>query len=195
MEAFLRVLLPRLLPAERTFDVHAFLGKADLPSKIRARPRAYARWLPEDSRLIVAIDRDDDTCRDLRNRPDAIATETTAPAATPMRARALAWATQDTTSRPAAQASLAVHLNLDSVAASPNLTALTSGYRRLAAWVPAQSSAERSRCSAGSRMGERSRSTVGVAASPYPACPGVRYVVKAPAARSSSHTSATPCRA
>ena len=50
MEAFLRALLPRLLPAGRTFEVHAFQGKPDLLGKLEARLRGYAGWLPVDWR-------------------------------------------------------------------------------------------------------------------------------------------------
>ncbi len=41
MEAFLRELLPRILPADRTFDIRAFQGKPDLLGKLenRRRPR------------------------------------------------------------------------------------------------------------------------------------------------------------
>jgi hypothetical protein len=34
MEAFLRALLPGLLPRDRTFEVHAFQGKNDLLGKL-----------------------------------------------------------------------------------------------------------------------------------------------------------------
>ena len=37
MEAFLKTLLPRLLPQDRTFQVHPFQGKQDLLSKLQAR--------------------------------------------------------------------------------------------------------------------------------------------------------------
>lgn len=37
MEAFVRALLPRLLPADRSFEVHAFQGKSDLLDKIEMR--------------------------------------------------------------------------------------------------------------------------------------------------------------
>jgi hypothetical protein len=67
MEAFLRALLPRLLPSDRTFEVHAFQGKADLLGKLRPRLRAYARWLPADWRVVV-VDRDDDDCRVLKEQ-------------------------------------------------------------------------------------------------------------------------------
>ncbi len=62
MEAFLRALLPRLLAASRTFEVHAFQGKADLLGKLQARLRGYAQWLPDDWRIVVVVDRDDDDC-------------------------------------------------------------------------------------------------------------------------------------
>jgi len=73
MEAFLRALLPRLLPAGRTFEVHAFQGKPDLLGKLEARLRAYAAWLPEDWRLVVVVDRDDDDCRKLKQHLEDVA--------------------------------------------------------------------------------------------------------------------------
>jgi hypothetical protein len=75
MEAFLRALLPRLLPQDRTFEVHAFQGKDDLLGKLEARLRGYAGWLPSDWRIVVVVDRDDDDCRKLKQRMDAIGQE------------------------------------------------------------------------------------------------------------------------
>jgi hypothetical protein len=68
MEAFLRALLPRLLPEDRTFEVHAFQGKSDLLGKLEARLRAYAQWLPDDWRIVVVVDRDDADCQTLKQR-------------------------------------------------------------------------------------------------------------------------------
>jgi hypothetical protein len=73
MEAFLHGLLPRLLPADRTFEVHPFQGKQDLLGKLDARLRAYAAWLPADSRLFVVVDRDDEDCHALKQRLEAAA--------------------------------------------------------------------------------------------------------------------------
>lgn len=73
MEAFLRALLPRLLPADRTFEVHAFQGKTDLLGKLEARLRGYAAWLPADWRVVVIVDRDDDDCRELKQRLEEVA--------------------------------------------------------------------------------------------------------------------------
>ena len=74
MEAFLRALLPRLLPDDSGFELHVFQGKTDLLGKLEARLRGYARWLPSGSRVFVVVDRDDDDCRELKLRLEAIAT-------------------------------------------------------------------------------------------------------------------------
>lgn len=73
MEAFLRGLLPRLLPQDRTFEIHAFQGKDDLLRKLDARLRGYAHWLPHDWRIVIVVDRDDEDCRALKARLDQIA--------------------------------------------------------------------------------------------------------------------------
>ncbi len=75
MEAFLRGLLPRLLPEERTFNVHPFQGKMDLLAKLQARLRGYAAWLPPDWRIVVVVDRDDDDCHDLKRQLEELALE------------------------------------------------------------------------------------------------------------------------
>jgi hypothetical protein len=72
MEAFLHALLPRLMPAGRTFEIHPFQGKDDLLAKLEARLRAYAQWLPEDWRVFVIVDRDEEDCRSLKSRMEAI---------------------------------------------------------------------------------------------------------------------------
>ena len=73
MEAFLRALLPRLLPTDRTFELHPFQGKADLLGKLQARLRGYAQWLPDDWRIVVVVDRDDDDCKQLKERLEILA--------------------------------------------------------------------------------------------------------------------------
>lgn len=73
MEAFLRGLLPRLLPEGRSFEIHAFQGKHDLLRELARRLRGYSHWLPPDWRVLVVVDRDDDECRALKARLDSIA--------------------------------------------------------------------------------------------------------------------------
>ena len=67
MEEFLRILLPRMLPEGCGFEVHAFRGKANLLRNLKARLHGYARWLPDDWRIIVVVDRDNDDCRALKD--------------------------------------------------------------------------------------------------------------------------------
>lgn len=68
MEAFLAALLPRMLAPGQTFALHPFQGKADLLAHLEARLKGYAAWLPETSRVIVVVDRDDDDCLELKAR-------------------------------------------------------------------------------------------------------------------------------
>lgn len=73
MEAFLRELLPRLLGDRTTFSIHAHQGKPDLLKKLEARLRAYAKWLPETTRIVVVVDRDQEECAALKQRMEEAA--------------------------------------------------------------------------------------------------------------------------
>lgn len=75
MEAFLRTLLPRMLPNHLSFEVHPFQGKNDLLLNLPQRLHGYARWLPDTWRIIVILDQDDDDCRRLKQRMEIIATQ------------------------------------------------------------------------------------------------------------------------
>ncbi len=68
MERFLRAVLPRFLPDGVSFDIHAFQGKDDLLDKLEGRLRGYAACLPESTRIIVCVDRDDDDCIELKRQ-------------------------------------------------------------------------------------------------------------------------------
>lgn len=72
MEAALRMLMPRML-GETSFEVYTHQCKDDLLMKLPARLRGYARWLPETWGIVIVIDRDDDDCRELKRRLDAMA--------------------------------------------------------------------------------------------------------------------------
>jgi hypothetical protein len=68
--------LPRLLPQDRTFEVHPFQGKSDLLGKLEPRLRGYAAWLPTGWRIVVVVDQDDDDCLVLERQLEAIARRT-----------------------------------------------------------------------------------------------------------------------
>jgi hypothetical protein len=72
MDAFLRALLPRVV-GEISFEVYRHRCKADLLERLPQRLRGYASWLPNDWRIVVVVDRDDDDCRQLKRRLERIA--------------------------------------------------------------------------------------------------------------------------
>jgi hypothetical protein len=74
MEAFLRELLPAWLGAIE-FDVYPFQGKDDLLKNLPNRLKGYARFLPETTRLIVLVDRDDSDCVQLKRKLEEMAAQ------------------------------------------------------------------------------------------------------------------------
>ena len=75
MEEFLQTLLARMLVGESTFAIHSFQGKNNLLKKLPNRLRGYSKWIPENYRIVVVLDRDDDDCRALKNQLETIATK------------------------------------------------------------------------------------------------------------------------
>jgi len=75
MEAFLRELLPRLLGEDQSFSVYAHQCKDDLLDKLPQRLRGYSAWLPEDWRVFVVVDRDDDDCALLKEKLERMAAD------------------------------------------------------------------------------------------------------------------------
>lgn len=73
-EAALRILLPKML-GDTTFTVHAYTCKDALLKRLPERLRGYASWLPDDWRIVVVVDRDDDDCAKLKKRLEAMAAE------------------------------------------------------------------------------------------------------------------------
>jgi hypothetical protein len=74
MEAFLRELLPRTLE-DVPFSIHSFQCKDELMGRLPERLRGYAAWLPENYRVVVVVDRDDDDCRELKQQLEQCAIE------------------------------------------------------------------------------------------------------------------------
>ena len=67
-EAALANLLPQLLSPRHTFKVHPHQGKRNLLSRLPGRLAGYAKWLPDDWRIVVLIDADQEDCRRLKER-------------------------------------------------------------------------------------------------------------------------------
>ena len=73
MEAFLVSLLPRILSDEISFQVHPFQGKSDLMKELEGRLRGYSSWLPDNWRVVVVVDRDNEDCFTLKAKMEGIA--------------------------------------------------------------------------------------------------------------------------
>lgn len=65
MEAALRVLLSRVLD-DLTYEIYPHQCKDDLLKRLPDRLRGYSVWLPDDYRIVVVVDRDDDDCKALK---------------------------------------------------------------------------------------------------------------------------------
>lgn len=67
MEAALRLLLPRII-GDLSFAIYPHQCKEDLIASLPKRMKGYAAWLPENYRVLVVIDRDDDDCLELKGK-------------------------------------------------------------------------------------------------------------------------------
>ena len=74
MEAFLEEVLPRTL-TNRQYRIIVFRGKQDLKKNLVSRLRGYKRFLQQDCRIFVLVDRDDDDCRELKAELETCAAE------------------------------------------------------------------------------------------------------------------------
>jgi hypothetical protein len=69
----IRILVPKIIGNQSSFDTRVFQGKQDLLASLPARLRGYARWLPSDWRIVVLIDRDGDDCHTLKSSLETMA--------------------------------------------------------------------------------------------------------------------------
>ncbi len=72
----LKELLPSCLAPETQYQVRNFSGKSDLLKKLPDRLKGYKAWIPDDWLIVVLIDRDDQDCRELKQKLEDIATDT-----------------------------------------------------------------------------------------------------------------------
>jgi len=72
-EAALSNIVPKILSRDVSFRIHPHQGKQDLLGKLLQRLRGYKNWLPEDWRIVVLVDADDEDCRILKDRLENIA--------------------------------------------------------------------------------------------------------------------------
>lgn len=74
-EAALRNIVPQILGGSATYDIHPHQGKRDLLSKLPQRLRAYRKWMPDDWRIVVLVDADDEDCKALKAQLEEAARE------------------------------------------------------------------------------------------------------------------------
>jgi len=72
-EAALFNIVPKVLEQNISFKIHSYQGKQDLLKKLFRRLRGYRPWLPEDWRIVVLIDADDEDCRVLKSNLEGVA--------------------------------------------------------------------------------------------------------------------------
>jgi len=72
MEEALKILLPRILPAETTYRILNFQGKKNLLRQLPARLRGYS-WITEDYRIVVLTDEDRQNCLALKQQMEEAA--------------------------------------------------------------------------------------------------------------------------
>jgi len=66
VEMALHNLLPKLVTGEHTYKIITFQGKQDLLKKVTMELRGYRRWIPQDFKIIVLVDRDSQDCHELK---------------------------------------------------------------------------------------------------------------------------------
>ena len=89
MEVLLRLLLPKLVGENVTFEVYPFQGKRDLLANLPPRLKGYSKWLPPSWRVVVVLDRDDADCNQLKNVLEGFAED--AKLTTKTKTRGSAW--------------------------------------------------------------------------------------------------------
>ena len=72
MEAALEKLLPKIL-TNADFEIRRFQCKDDLLKRLPERLAGYRAWLPDNWRILVLVDRDDDNCVELKEQLESIA--------------------------------------------------------------------------------------------------------------------------
>jgi hypothetical protein len=72
-EAVLLNLAPKILGSSVSFEIHPYQCKADLLSKLPGIMRSYAKWLPDDWRIVVLVDMDRSDCNALKDRMEQAA--------------------------------------------------------------------------------------------------------------------------
>jgi hypothetical protein len=72
-EAALLNLVPKILGSSASFEIHPYQCKNDLLLKLPRILRSYAKWLPDDWRIVILVDEDRSDCDALKERMEQAA--------------------------------------------------------------------------------------------------------------------------
>lgn len=72
-EEFLKGMLPKILKPSWSWKLIVFQGKMDLLANLHSLLLAYAKWITEEYRIAVLIDKDREDCNKLKEQLDAAA--------------------------------------------------------------------------------------------------------------------------
>lgn len=68
-------ILPGIIGPEHSYQLHPFKGKKDLLIKLPDRLRAYGKYLSDDDKIVILIDKDNADCSTLKRQLEQIARE------------------------------------------------------------------------------------------------------------------------
>lgn len=74
-EKILDNLMPKIITGEHTYRCIRFQGKIDLLKNLSTELRGYSKWITDDYRIVVLLDRDRDNCIALKNSLNKIAAD------------------------------------------------------------------------------------------------------------------------
>lgn len=66
-------ILSKMLPIGTEYEIRIFEGKQDLLKKLPSRLKGYSSWIPEDWRIVILVDRDNEDCQTLKQKLEQIA--------------------------------------------------------------------------------------------------------------------------
>jgi hypothetical protein len=64
--AALHLILPKIVPDGTTYAIHPFQGTKDLLLRVGERLTGYSKWMPDNWRILILVDRDNDDCKKLK---------------------------------------------------------------------------------------------------------------------------------
>ncbi len=74
-EKVLDNLMPKIVSGEHTYRCIRFQGKRDLLKNVPIELKGYSKWMPDDYRIVVLLDKDRDDCVELKNRLNKMAAD------------------------------------------------------------------------------------------------------------------------